>query len=96
MTENGRYLSLLAFDEDDLPSGEWELHVFDLESSVSDLSEKIFQTSTGYYHWSKDGEWLLLAEDGLFRLIAPGQNYERQIQHNMGCHIVGWMENASG
>ena len=96
LTENGRYLSLLAFDEDDLPSGEWELHVFDLESSVSDLSEKIFQTSTGYYHWSKDGEWLLLAEDGLFRLIAPGQNYVRQIQHNMGCHVVGWMEKTGG
>ena len=94
LTENGRYLSLLAFDEGDLPGGEWELHVINLESSESDQLEKVFKTSSGYYNWSKDGEWLLLAEDGLFRLIAPGVNYERQIQHNLGCNVVGWTENA--
>jgi hypothetical protein len=87
---------LLAFDEGDLPGGEWELHVLDLESSDKDRLDKIFHTSTGYHHWSEDGQWLLLAEDGQFRLIAPGVNYERQIQHNLGCHVVGWMESPRG
>lgn len=96
LSENGRYLSLLAFDEGDLPGGEWELHVLDLETSEQDRLEKVFHTSTGYHHWSEDGEWFLLAEDGQFRLIAPGVNYERQIQHNLGCHVVGWMENTGG
>lgn len=96
LSENGRYLSLLAFDEGDLPGGDWELHVLDLESSERVGLEKIFHTSTGYYHWSEDGEWLLLAEDGQFRLIVPGVNYEQQIQHNLGCHVVGWMESPGG
>ncbi|MGD2049360.1 MAG: hypothetical protein PVH03_07695, partial [Chloroflexota bacterium] len=41
LSENGRYLSLLAFDEGDLPGGEWELHVLDLESSDKDRLDKI-------------------------------------------------------
>lgn len=44
------------------------------------------------YKWSSDGQWLLILDDGVLRLIAPAFDYERTIvPESPGCMFAAWV-----
>ena len=91
LTGSGRFLSILTFDS--TASSDWGLTIVDLDraagSSLAGISR--YETAAAYYEWSADEQWLMLAEEGMLRLIAPEHGYERQIPHRLGCHTAGWL-----
>jgi hypothetical protein len=88
ITDDGRYLTVPAFESGTL-SGGWQLLVFDLEQVGGNWQ---FHTGTAYFDWSADGDWLLIAEENALRLISPSHNQDRPIPHTLACHTVGWGE----
>lgn len=46
-----------------------------------------------FYDWSKDGQWLVIADYGFFRLVAPEYDYERLVHHDFdSCGFTVWSE----
>ncbi|MCA9874440.1 MAG: hypothetical protein KC441_12315 [Anaerolineales bacterium] len=44
-----------------------------------------------YYDWSGDGRWLVIADDGFLRLLAPDYDYERLIPYDFdACLFAAW------
>jgi len=46
-----------------------------------------------YYDWSKDGQWLVIADHGFFRLVVPDYKYKRLIPHDFdSCGFAVWSD----
>jgi hypothetical protein len=94
LNETGDTLSFLTFQRGSTTSGGWQLWVVDLKTPTGPQVIRTYQSESGYYDWSADGQWLLIAEDNLLRLTAPAYDYERRVTHNLGCHTSGWQAAA--
>lgn len=83
---NGRYLTTVA-SENNVPS----YFLYDLAEArpyTYELPPAIYPQ----IDWSANGRWLVLPEDGLLRLIAPGSRYERPLFHGLdGCGTAVWV-----
>jgi len=89
-TMQGQVLSSMALS----PSGRWLanpvfqpetntalLTLLDLENGQTETISYAHKSITDQssYDWSADGNWLVVADRGVLRLIAPGSGYERAI-----------------
>ncbi len=83
---NGRYLTTVS-SENNVPS----YFLYDLEAErpyTYELPPAIYPQ----IDWSADGRWIVLPEDGLLRLIAPGSRYERPLFHGLdSCGTAVWV-----
>jgi hypothetical protein len=98
VTSDGRFLSLLGFEPGSSATGDWSLIVLNLDPIYGGTEKRgnrpaVFSidTDSGYYDWSADEEWLMLAEDGELRFISTRYNYSRRVPHGLDCHAAGWV-----
>jgi hypothetical protein len=97
-SRNGRYLVTAGYKMTAGGRGATEmlLHLYNQDSQQTWSSAIISawrSPEAGQYDWSADGEWLLIGEPGMIRLLAPGENYEEFIFHRFqGCDQVAWVK----
>lgn len=62
------------------------------DMSIGVPLERYDVTAGFVYDWSHDGRWLLAADPDQLHLIAPGNNYNHSIPHELGfCTGVAWI-----
>jgi hypothetical protein len=74
--------------------GEMLLHLYNQESGEAWSSViPVFNFWVEQqYDWSAAGEWLLISEPGLLRLLAPKHHHEEFIYHRFqNCHQAAWL-----
>ncbi|MEM7114971.1 MAG: hypothetical protein AAF614_21215 [Chloroflexota bacterium] len=91
---NGRYVVNLAIrDAGSSPSSEMQTQIT-VHNLLTDEAHNHTLTAplnTYRYDWSQDGDWFLLLEDGLLRLISPDTNGEQTLFHNFyRCSHAAW------
>jgi hypothetical protein len=93
---NGAYLTSVEYRRKPEGAGPAEmlLHLYNQESQ--ETWTYVIPTWNSWwkqqYDWSADGEWLLLTEPGLIRLLALDQNHEEFIYHRFqGCNQAAWV-----
>jgi len=74
----------------------WRFFVHDLNRNQTNIvsdSYPVFPARFPSYDWSADGQWLVIADDSFFRLIAPEQDYEQLITHDFDyCIYIKWSD----
>jgi hypothetical protein len=72
----------------------WKLHLYDTherETQTISLAHPAYPARFPFYDWSADGRWLIAADRGMLRLVAPEYGYERLIPHHFeACYHTGW------
>lgn len=87
---HGRYLTIAGLD-----GVRFVLYLYDLETSETTAYE--LAAPQAAYHWSADGQWLLIPQGTSLRLVAPAAAYERQIFHDLtACDTAVWVEQLLG
>jgi hypothetical protein len=73
----------------------WKLLVYDTqnrETQTITLTHPAYPARFPFYDWSADGRWLITAERGWLRMVAPEYGYERLIPHDFeACFHAGWI-----
>ena len=92
-SENGRWLVVAQLAAP--PEDAWHIQLYDI---IADQTQSVTTSSPRYpanspfFDWSKDGQWLVVVDDGFFKLIAPAANYERLILHDFdACYFTAWV-----
>ncbi len=67
------------------------VQIYDLGEGVVD-DYATLQTAVSSLAWSGDGEWLLIADEGMLRLIEARSGNEAVIEHGMGCETAVFVE----
>lgn len=87
VTPDGRYLSVPTLD---VPAGESFTQIL-----VNLVPLNAAEMTTGFpietyeiprdftYDWSQDGKWFVIVNQGELQLIAPGQDYEHTLSHDV-------------
>lgn len=90
---DGRWLAIGIIDP---VASTWAMHVYDMAGRR--VWEKTFNNrvlpsfAAAQYQWSLDGKWLLELNEGILRLIAPGDHYERTVvPGSPGCFAAAWV-----
>lgn len=90
---NGRWL--LAAQLSNPPDDTWQIYLHDIlanQTQTISSSSPRYPANAPFFDWSIDGEWLVLVDDGFFKLIAPAANYERIILHDFEtCYFTAWI-----
>jgi hypothetical protein len=87
---DGRWLTLSAFDEGQVPRTLY-LHdvVTEQTTTIPVYSAYVFPV----YQWSAVGDWLALVNDGLLQLIVPESHYQAMVlPEGPGCDFVAWVK----
>ena len=91
---DGRWLvaALLTTPPDDT----WQIHLHDIPANQTQTittSSPRYPANSPFFDWSDDGQWLVLVDDGFFKLIAPAVSYERIILHDFdACYFTAWVK----
>ncbi|MCB9421530.1 MAG: hypothetical protein H6667_17125 [Ardenticatenaceae bacterium] len=90
---DGRWL--VAAELSAPPDDTWQIRLHDLPANQTQListSSPRYPANAPFFDWSGDGQWLVLVDDGFFKLIAPAANYERVILHDFdACYFTAWV-----
>lgn len=77
------------------PDNTWQIRLHDIQANQSQListSSPRYPANSPFFDWSSDGQWLVLVDDGFFKLIAPAAGYERIILHDFdACYFTAWV-----
>jgi hypothetical protein len=94
VSPDGRWLALSVLNSYD--NRTWTFHLHDLENNQTKTLPDSFPIVPGrfpFLDWSADGQWLVVADDRFFRLIAPAHDYERLVPHDYDrCFYTVWNE----
>jgi hypothetical protein len=93
-SQNGRWLAITELNS--LDRENWTVLIHDLHTGISSEVVKNVLALPGTFpimDWSRDGEWLMIADREYLHLIAPGNDYEEFIAHDFdACSTVVWAE----
>lgn len=93
ITGNGRWLMVNNFVNP--VTNQWRLLLYDTEKKVTkyyNLNYPPYPSPFPFYDWSSDWHWLLIVDNGYFRLAAPEMDYERLVPHEMAaCRYSAWI-----
>ncbi|MEM7114972.1 MAG: hypothetical protein AAF614_21220 [Chloroflexota bacterium] len=91
---NGRYFVSLVFPDhvnSELYNSQTTVTIDDLVTKTKQAHTITASLNSYRYDWSQDGNWFLLLEDGLLRLISPATNSQQTIFHRFeGCDNAAW------
>lgn len=94
VTPDGRWLTAVRFA--DPVTNRWVMALHDnvrSETRIITLNYPAYPAPFPFYDWSKDGRWLLIVDNGFFRLIAPEYDYERIATHDFAaCRYPAWID----
>lgn len=95
-SRDGLFITTVVYDTGRAgrPAAEMLLHLYSQESreTWSSVIPYLYYQVEQQYDWSADGQWLLISEPGLLRLLAPGVRHEEFIYHRFaGCNQVAWV-----
>lgn len=97
VTPDGRRLMVVRFA--DPVTNTWVIYLYnieDRETKVITLNYPIYPAPFPFYDWSADGNWLLLVDNGFFRLLAPDYDYERSVTHDFAaCRYPAWVNRSA-
>ncbi len=92
-SENGRWLVTAQLPNP--PNDIWNISLYDItanQTQIINVRSPQYQANAPFFDWSRDGQWLVVVDDGFFRLIAPAVNYERLILHEFEeCYFTAWV-----
>jgi hypothetical protein len=93
-SENGRWLAITELNSLDRET--WTVLIHDLHSGITSEVGKNVLALPGTFpimDWSRDGQWLMIANREYLHFIAPGNGYEEFIAHDFdACSTVVWAE----
>jgi hypothetical protein len=76
------------------PEDTWQIRLLDIPANQTQTittSSPRYPANSPFFDWSNDGQWLVLVDDGFFKLIAPAAGYERIILHDFdACYFTAW------
>lgn len=77
------------------PDDTWQIHLYDFlanRTQTITTSSPRYPANAPFFDWSGDGQWLVLVDDGFFKLAAPADSYERVILHDFdACYFTAWV-----
>ncbi len=77
------------------PDDTWQIYLHDISANQTQTittSSPRYPANSPFFDWSSDGQWLVLVDDGFFKLIAPAAGYERIILHDFdACYFTAWV-----
>ena len=87
-TPNGRYISFLGYNK--FNTG---LSIYNVEDRTQFNITTDAPTFPPHTDWSANGQWLLIVDTSMIRLMAPEYEYEIPIFHNFeGCSTAAWVQ----
>jgi hypothetical protein len=89
LSPDGRWLVLSTLRET------WTFYLHNLarnETTILTTEAPALPDRFPYFDWSQNGRWLIIADQGFLRLLAPDYNYERLIPHAFdACLHTAWV-----
>jgi hypothetical protein len=96
VSPDGRWLTVSWLEDN--AKNIWKILLLELDSGdtkVYTTGYPVFTFKRPFYDWSRDGDWLVIADEGFLRLINPDHDYERIIGHGLNaCSYPAWSATA--
>jgi hypothetical protein len=94
VSSNGRWLAMTELEREGKET--WTVLIHDLQTgTTSEVSDSVPAMPGNYplLDWSRDGQWLLLADRDFLHLIAPAFDWGELIAHDFdACSHIVWAE----
>jgi hypothetical protein len=78
------------------PDDTWQIRLHDIPANRTQhisTSSPRYPANSPFFDWSGDSQWLVLVDDGFFKLIAPAAGYERIVLHDFdACYYTAWVD----